>query len=124
MFSRGLGFRVGCSSPCNLLRDAYEVHVTVHGSDFIATGPMEGLTWFNQAMNNKYEVQMEFLGPDAGKSAEIRFLNRVLRWTEDGVAYEPDQTHAEIIITSVRVKDSKPLATPGANEDKHMIAIR
>ena len=46
-FIRGLGFRQGGSSPCNFVHEAYEVHVIVHGDDFTATGPMEGLNWFN-----------------------------------------------------------------------------
>ena len=123
-FLRGLGFRQGSSSPCNFVHEACEVHVSVHGDDFTATGPMEGLNWFNQEMSIKYEVKSEFLGPDAGQSTEVRVLNRVLRWTEDGVEYEPDQRHAEIIIKSMGVQDSKPSATPGANEDKDVVNLR
>ena len=48
----------------------------------------------------------------------------MLRWTEDGVEYEPDQRHAEIIIKRMGVQKSKPLATPCANEDKDVVNIR
>lgn len=75
-------------------------------------------------MSTKYKPNSEFLGPGIGQSAEIRVLNRVLRWTEDGVEYEPDQRAAEIIIRSMGVQESKPLATPGANEDKDVVNIR
>ena len=53
-FLRSLGFCPGCSAPCNFVHKAYEVHVTVHGDDFIATGPMRGLDWFNKKMGSKY----------------------------------------------------------------------
>ena len=38
--------------------------------------------------------------------------------------YEPDQRHPEIIAASTDLKDSKPLTTPGPNEDKDGFAIR
>ena len=123
-FLLSLGFHAGRSSPCNFVHEACEVHVAVHGDDFTAAGPMTGLNWFNKEMANKYEVKSEFLGPDGGQSKEIRVLNRVLRWTESGVEYEPDQRHAEIIMKSMGVQDAKPLSTPGANEDKDIVNIR
>jgi hypothetical protein len=72
---------------------------------------------FKKEMSSKYEVKIEFLGPYAGQSTEITVLNRVLRWTEAGVEYEPDQRHAELIVKGMGVQDSRPLTTPGANED-------
>ena len=123
-FLRSLGLLPGGGSPCNFVHKAHEVHVTVHGDDFTATGPMRGLDWFNKEMGAKYEIKAEFLGPDAGQSTEIRVLNRVLRWTEAGVEYEPDQRHAEIIMKSMEVQNSKPLTTPGTNEDKDVVSIR
>ena len=38
--------------------------------------------------------------------------------------YEPDQRHAELIVKGMGVQDSRPLTTPGANEDKDVVSLR
>ena len=43
---------------------------------------------------------------------EIRVLNRVLRWTAQGIAYEADPRHAEILMTGL-LGASRPVTTPG-----------
>ena len=47
---------------------------------------------------------------------EGRALNRVLRITEDGWEYEPDQRHAELIIEDMHLKDANSVTTPGEEE--------
>ena len=44
---------------------------------------------------------------------EGRALNIVLRITEDGWEYEPDQRHAELIIEDMHLKDANAVTTPG-----------
>ena len=45
-------------------------------------------------------------------------MNKVIWVTEDGWEYEPDQRHAEIIISELGLQDAKPAATPGEDEKK------
>ena len=85
---------------------------------------MSGLNLFNKTMGAKYETKSKLLGPDAGQTAEIRVLNRVLRWTKDGIQYEPDQRHAEIIVKAMGVQGSKAPPIPGSNGYKNVIEIR
>ena len=47
---------------------------------------------------------------------EGRALNIVLRITEDGWEYEPDQRHAELIIEDMHLKDANPVTTQGQDE--------
>ena len=44
---------------------------------------------------------------------ELRVLNRVLRWTAEGVTYEADPRHAEILLAGL-LGTSRPATTPGA----------
>ena len=60
------------------------------------------LRWMQEQLEQKYELMVELLGPDQGQKQEVRVLNRILRWTKDGVEYEVDPRHAEIIIDSIR----------------------
>ena len=53
------------------------------------------------------------LGPDKDDARELRVLNRVLRWTEKGIAYEADPRHAEILVAGL-LGGSRPATTPGA----------
>ena len=41
-------------------------------------------------------------------------MNRVVEWREDGIYYEADQRHAEIIIATLGLEsNSKSVSTPG-----------
>ena len=54
------------------------------------------------------------MGPGVNHDKSIRLLNRVITWGEDGIEYEADQRHAEIIIRDLGLEEnSKSLSTPG-----------
>ena len=41
-------------------------------------------------------------------------LNRIITWCgNEGVQYEADQRHAEILIESLGITEAKPVSTPG-----------
>ena len=113
-FLESFGFSVGLASPCNFNHRKMELTISVHGDDFTAVGPDESLDWFQARMEGKYEVKCDKLGPkgEAGKKPEIRILNRTIRWCEDGISYEPDQRHAEIIVEAMNVLGAKGAPTP------------
>ena len=69
------------------------------------------MVWFETQINDKYEIKTEHLGSDSHQKQEIRVLNKTIRWVAVGIEYEPDQRHAEIIITEMGVEGS-----PGAAE--------
>ena len=58
-------------------------------------------------LRQKYELKMEVLGPKAGQTEEVRVLNRIIRWTRTGLGYEPDQRHAERIISELELETCK-----------------
>ena len=101
------GFRVGRASPCNFFNQRTGVAVTVHGGDFIASGPETGLRELEATLGARCEIKTEFLGPGPGHKQEIRVLNRVLRCTAEGVAYEPDQRHAEVVVRELGLEKRK-----------------
>ena len=45
-----------------------------------------------------YEPKTQVLGPDAGDLQQVKVLNRILTWNNDGISYEADPQHAEIVI--------------------------
>ena len=98
--------------------------MTVHGDDFTVVAPTEDLKWFEGKMKQKFELKVDYLGPDEGKSKELRVLNRVLRWSRGGIEYEPDQRHAEMIIEEMGMIGAKPVNTPTVHEDKEEAEAR
>ena len=65
-------------------------------------------------MEEKYEfTESARLGPASGDDKEVRVLNRVVRWTEEGIEYEAGPRHVEQIVRELDVIGSKPVTTPG-----------
>ena len=66
-------------------------------------------------MEGKFE--MECKGRMGERNEDIKsvsVLNRVVAWTPEGIEYEPDQRHAEIIIKQMGlINGSKSVLTPG-----------
>ena len=63
-----------------------------------------------------YDLKATILGPEKHHEHELRILNRVVRWDKDGISYEGDQRHADVIIEQLKLGDKKPLSSPGAPE--------
>ena len=111
-FLEECGFKTGLVSPCNFEHVNRELKLTVHGDDFTVTGPTAGLQWMQRRMEQKYEIKAHYLGPESGMEDELQILNRTLRWTKEGITYEADQRHAEIVIKEMNVKKANAVSTP------------
>ena len=116
-YMTALGFKVGKGSPCNFYHSRLDITCTVHGDDFTSCGPENAIEWFKAKISAKYESKHSILGPGNKHEKTIRVLNRVLPWTRDGIQYEADQRHADLVIEELGLKDSKPVSTPGSKED-------
>ena len=110
-----IGFVTGKASPCNFHHPARGIMLTVHGDDFTSTGREVDLQWLDQALRKKFEIKTDFLGPGARHAKQMRVLNRILSWTSDGITYEADQRHAELLVEAMGV--TRPVSTPGSRED-------
>ena len=93
-----------------------ELKLTVHGDDFTVTGPTADLQWMQRRTEQKYEIKAHYLGPESGMEDEIQILNRTLRWTKEGITYEADQRHAEIVIKEMNMKEAIAVSSPTVPE--------
>ena len=85
--------RIKCSSVF------YGTVLNVHRGDFTATGSKRALEWFEATMREQYELTTQpRLGPADGDAKEGVILNRIIRWTEQGLEYEADARQAEKLI--------------------------
>ena len=88
---------------------------SVHGDDFTTTGPKCELDWFEDKLEAKYELKKGGrIGPGPDDVKELTVLNRVVRWTGDGVEYEADPRQCERLLEGLGLDDGcKWTATPG-----------
>ena len=93
----------------------------------------KALSEFKSKLEPRFEIKFQALGPDgAGPLArlgcaperfetpivqEVRVLNRVVRWTQDGWEVEPDQRQVDILVQELALSSARPVCTPGENED-------
>ena len=90
----------------------------MHGADFASVGSRVALKWFRQQLESRFEIKTIVIGTGIGEVREARVLNRILRITELGWGYEPDQRHAEMIVEQLGLKDAKAVETPTEEEKK------
>ena len=66
-------------------------------------------------MTSRFESKVKGrIGPASNDEKSMRVLNRLVHWTREGIEYEADQRHAELIIQELNLKaDSKGVNTPG-----------
>ena len=87
---------------------------TVHGDDFTTVGSKADLDWFEGALEQAYELTKGGrLGPGGEDEKEGRILNRIVRWTPDGIEYEADPRQAEKLLEETDLGGANSVATPG-----------
>ena len=90
----------------------------VHGDDFTCVGVDTSLDHMGEQCEKHVEVILKGkLGLEKRDLREMRVLNRIVRVSEDGLAYEPDPRHAELIVEKLQLQDVNPLTTPHADDD-------
>ena len=110
-----MGFAQGKASPCCFYHDGWKVSIVVHGDDFTALGNDDGLSKWEAGMAKAFEVKLQGrLGPDPGDKKEVRILNRILRWSDDGISYEADPRHVELLSKALGLGECRKVTTPGA----------
>ena len=59
------------------------------------------------------------LGPESQGDKQVRILNRTVEWTSDGIRYEHDSRHAEIVVKQFKMHDKGVISvvTPDVKDD-------
>ena len=109
-----LGFKQGKSSPCLFHHPDRDIRVVVHGDDFTFLGDDPSLRWITEELKKVYELKVRaILGPEHSDDKSVRILHRIVSWNEQGIQYEPDQRHVEIVIKTLGLEKGKSVVTPG-----------
>ena len=106
-FMESVGFARGVSSSCVFWHKERELRVVIHGDDFAILGWEKELDWFKRQLKKRFECKHRGrIGPGDKDDKSIRILNRVVEWTEEGISYEADQRHAEIIMAGLGLEEN------------------
>ena len=62
---RKLGFSRGRCNPCLYYHEARNLKTLLHGGDFATVGTREGVAWFKQALEKRFEIKSSCVGPAA-----------------------------------------------------------
>jgi hypothetical protein len=114
------GFKRGRAAPCVFYHPERNMRGVIHGDDFTRLGYKGDLDWFKREMVKRFEIKLKArLGPEDKDDKHVGILNRVVEWDEEGIKYEADQRHAEIIIREMGLSGSKKgLSVPCSREGK------
>ena len=108
-----MGFDQGKASPCCFRHGTKDLRCIVHGDDFVFAGGDKDLEWVQHEISTRFLIKViGRLGGDSGDLQKLRVLNRVLRWASDGIYYEADPRHQEILVAQL-AENLRSLSTPG-----------
>ena len=81
------------------------------------------MDWFRQKIANQFPVKFRArLGPAKDDDTSVIIMNRIVEWSNEGIRYEVDHMHAELIIEDMSLSsEANPVVTFGTaeTEDKH-----
>ena len=122
-----LGFVCSLGTPCNFLHARRNLRCTVHGDDFVTLGPIHELRKFSQELKAAWMIEeREIFGPPEsrhlGTVQKMRHLNRILKWTDEGISYEADPRHVDIVVKALGV--SKAVTTPLVREPPDNVDVK
>ena len=118
-----IGFVQGKASPCTFYHEERGIRTYIHGDDFVSVRSNSDLKWLRKETENKYELKPHVLGPTKEDPQQVKVLNRVLRWTDQGIKYEADPRHAELIIKDLGLDKAKGVRTPATKQEGRTIDL-
>ena len=71
----------------------------------------------DHAVKNENEVTVDTLSGGKGEKREIKFLNRLIRWTPEGIEVEGDSKHVELLPADWEMEDCSTVDTPSRKGD-------
>ena len=109
-----MGFKQGKASPCCFEHEDWGISLVVHGDDFTALGCDSSLDKWEKAMADKFEIKLKGrIGHEDHDLKEMRLLNRIIRVVPEGLTYEADPRHVELLVRSLGLEDCRKVSTPG-----------
>ena len=102
-----IGFTAGRASPCCFFHKDRSIHLVVHGDDLTAMGVRADLDWYEERLGQSFELKIRGrIGEDTTLKT-MRILNRIVTLTDEGLIYESDPRHAELMARNLALEEGK-----------------
>lgn len=112
-----MGITTGVASPFCFRLPLLDINAIVHGDDFTAMGTAKDLDHREAELAKHFELKIRGrIGEGLDGPNEIRILNRCLRFIPNGLDYEADPRHADLLLDAFGLIDSTGIVMPGINE--------
>jgi hypothetical protein len=120
------GFTTGAANPCVFYHKTRDITVVVHGDDFSALGTDHDLDWYEASLKESFEIKVRGrLGEACSGPQELRILNRVVSVNTQGLTYEADPRHTDLLMSSLSLTSANASATPGVKpHDRDDLAVK
>eukprot|EP00973_Karenia_brevis_P061009 8483342-Karenia_brevis.AAC.1 len=102
------GFNQARSSPCLFWHPVKDITTMIHGDDFVSAGTSNSLKWLKCIVEAAFEISTRVVGPEEDDEKQLKVLNRIITYTDEGIEYEPDPRHAEIIVRDLGLENCNP----------------
>ena len=96
----------------------------MHGDDITTVGSKANVDWLKAQLETLYELkEAHRLGPADSDDKEATVLNRIVRWTKEGLEYEADPRQWEKLLRDLKLDGPgvKDVASPGVKATKEQL---
>ena len=105
------GFVKGIGLPSVFHHPGRGLVTLVNGDDYTTAGHVKELQWFQQRLEEAYEIKTQLIGPKWDTTGKV--LNRVITFTGSGFELEAAPRHSEIIVEQLGVSGSGGITIAG-----------
>ena len=103
--------------PCCFYNPGKHISLVVHGDDFTALGGRAELAWYGDGLRAAFGIKVKgHLGESDDCENEPRVLNRIVRIDDQGLRWEADPRHAEMLLDAIPIGTA--VTSPGVRGDE------
>ena len=121
---KSLGFKMNPIFPCVYFHPERDLTVLTHVDDFLCGGEKQHLKWLQKMLSMEFELKGEILGNLHDEAKETSFLGRTIRITGDGLEFEGDVKHVQVLLDEWDMDKCKSVSSPGTADEKANLEIK
>ena len=114
-----VGFVRGITCGVVFYHPERDVSLAVHGDDFTFCGLERDLKWIRDLMGKWFDIKIRgMLGPEERDDKEIVILGRTVRYVKEGIEYEADKRHREMILEAFGLSEGSKGSSVNGDKSK------
>ena len=95
------GFSCCTLQPGVYVNHERNIQVMIHVDDFLIIGNFHEVKWLEIRLRAEFEIKSTYVG--RSHQREVKYLNRTICWTEEGITVESDNKHVQTLLRHGRL---------------------